>query len=128
MEPFPEDMRRFLETNIEVVDQLEILRVLGADPEREWRPADLARDVQTPPEAIIPHLTALHGRGLLVKFTRGSEVFCRYGPNTPELEAKVRRLLQLYQERPVTMINMVYARARDALRSFSDAFRLRKGD
>jgi hypothetical protein len=35
-------------------------------------------------------------------------------------------VLQLYRERPVSMIKLVYARARDPLRNFADAFRLRK--
>jgi hypothetical protein len=42
------------------------------------------------------------------------------------LQELVDRLLQLYRERPVTMIKMVYERAKDPLRKFADAFRLRK--
>ncbi len=126
MDPLPEEVKRFLETNIDSVDQLEILRVLGENPEREWTAAALAREVQTRPEAIGPHLAALHSRGMLITVTRGTDLFCRYGPATPELEALVHRLLQVYRERPVTMINLVYARAREALKTFADAFRIRK--
>jgi hypothetical protein len=122
----PEEVNRFLEANIDSVEQLEILRVLGEDPAREWAAADLAQAVQAQPQTIGPHLIALQGRGLLATATRGTDLFCRYGPATPELGDMVSRLLQAYRERPVTMINLVYARARDSLRSFADAFRLRK--
>jgi hypothetical protein len=57
---------------------------------------------------------------------RGTDWVGRHGPHTPELADQVGRLLQLYRERPVTMIKMIYARAKDPLRVFSDAFRIRK--
>ena len=127
MDPIPEEVKRFLEAHIDSVDQLEILRVLGEDRDREWAATDLARTVQTQPQAIGPHLTALAGRGLLITQAREADLFCRYGPATSELEAMMGQLLQVYRERPVTMINLVYARAREVLKSFADAFRLKKG-
>jgi hypothetical protein len=75
---------------------------------------------------VAAHVAALHARGLIAARKLGADVLGRYGPRTPELEALVGKLLQLYRERPVSMIKMVYDRARDPLRNFADAFRLRK--
>jgi predicted ArsR family transcriptional regulator len=108
VEPFPEDVARFLDDHIESIDQLEILRVLGEDREREWDSVALAGEVQAEPEAVRAHLTAMHSRGLLRTTTQGVGLSCRYGAGTPELENIVGRLLQMYRERPVTMIKMVY--------------------
>ncbi len=127
VEPLPLDTARFIEANIDSVDQLEILRILAADPDKEWTGADLARAAQTPAHAITTHLDTLERRGLLT-VARGAALSCRYGARTPELECEVRRLLRLYDERPVTLIRMVYARASGTLKSFSDAFRIRKED
>lgn len=124
--PFPEAVGHFLDANVETVEQLEILRLLGENPHKEWGIADLGREVQATPQAMAAHLTALEGRGLLLTLTRGTECFCRYGPRTPELEGRLAQLLQVYRERPVTTINRVYARAKSALQSFADAFRIRK--
>lgn len=126
MDPLPEEVRVFLEANIDSVDQLEILRVLGEDRQKEWSAAGIAREVQVQPKAIGSHLTALHARGLMVLTTRDTGLFCRYGPATPELEERMNRLLQVYRERPVTMIKLVYVRAREVLKTFADAFRLKK--
>ncbi len=115
-----------MEANIDSVDQLEILRVLGEDPNRQWRAADLAGEVQTPPPAIGTHLAALHARGLLIVQMRETESYCRYGPRNAETADKLAQLLQVYRERPVSMIKHVYARARDPLKSFAEAFRLKK--
>ncbi len=128
MGPIPEEMQRFLARNIESIDQLEVLRILGKAPEREWSSTDLAREVQAQPAALAGHLAALHGRGLLTAVTRDGILFARHGPHTPELAGLVSRLLQLYEERPVTLIKMVYAQASDHLQAFAEAFRFRKED
>ena len=125
-DPFPEDVCRFLDSNIESIDQLEILRVLGEGPDREWTAAALAEEIQGPPAGMAAHLAALGGRGLVAAESRGGEAVCRYAPATPQVDAMVKRLLQCYRERPVSMIKLVYARAADPLRAFADAFRLRK--
>lgn len=126
MDPIPEEVGRFLDANVETIDQLEILRLLGEDPAREWNAADLAREVQSAPPALLKHLAALQGRGLVQTVARDGGPCYRHGPANPELERQLRGLLQFYRERPVTTINRVYSRARSVLQSFADAFRIRK--
>ncbi len=126
MDPIPEDIKRFIEMNIDSVDQLEILRVLGEDPLKEWGATALVQEVQTQVETLGQHLAALQARGLLVIKTQGSELYCSYGASHPEVEDMINKLLRVYRERPVTMINLVYAKARRDLQSFADAFRLKK--
>jgi DNA-binding IclR family transcriptional regulator len=125
LEPFPDEVARFIEANIDSVDQLAILRLLAEDPAGEWPIPALARAVQAPPQAVVAQAEALERRGLL-SASRGPETCYRYGPHTPELQDGLKRLLRLYNERPVTMIRMVSARAQIALKDFADAFRLRK--
>ena len=108
MDPLPEDVARFLDDHIESIEQLEILRVLGEDRDREWDSVALADEVQAKPEAVRAHVKAMHSRGLLRAITKGVGLSCRYGAGTPELETIVGRLLQIYRERPVTMIKIVY--------------------
>lgn len=126
MEPFPEDVARFMQDNIETIDQLEILRILGEDPGKEWDCTALAGEVQAGAQAVRAHVAAMSARGLLTMIVQGAVTSCRHGAATPELESLVGRLLNVYKERPVTMIKMVYQRARDPLRAFADAFRIRK--
>jgi hypothetical protein len=111
VDPIPEEIARFLATNIDSFAQLEVLRVLGDDPSKEWAAAELSREVQARPAALASHLAVLQSRGLLTTVTRGADLFCRHGPDTPERERLVSRLLGLYRERPVTLIKMVYAQA-----------------
>jgi hypothetical protein len=126
LDPFPEDVGQFLQGNIDCLEQLETLRILGSDPLREWTAPEMAREAQTDAVAMAAHLSALHARGLLRREEREGTVYCRCGARTPELEQKLNRLLELYRQRPVTMIRMVYEKASGSLRTFAEAFRLRK--
>jgi DNA-binding IclR family transcriptional regulator len=108
------------------VEQLEILRILGEAPTREWSHEEIVGHVQVSPEAAQSHLQALEKSGLLRCRRTPDGTYCQYGPHTQELENKVRRLLEVYQQRPVTMIRLVYERPAASLRDFADSFRLRK--
>jgi hypothetical protein len=125
-EAFPEHVVRFLDGNIESIDQLEILRVLGEDPARNWSAESIASEIQAKVPDTVHHLAALQSRGLIVTDLQSQTTFARYGPRDPAIATVLDELLRLYRERPVSMIKLVYARAADPLRSFVDAFRLRK--
>ncbi len=114
-----EEIARFIETNIESVDQLEILRLLVGDPEKEWNTEALACEAQIPPRTIRLHLDALERRGFL-SVVRGPVLSSRYCPRTATLGDDVHKLLQLYNERPVTIIRLIYARAKRPLNIFAD--------
>ena len=46
--------------------------------------------------------------------------------NDPELDQAVVRLAKDYAERRVTVITLIFSKPVDKLRTFADAFRLRK--
>jgi hypothetical protein len=128
LDTFPDDVRKFLDANIDSMEQLETLRVLSEDETREWSDVEIARQIQSSVEVTVLHLNALSARGMLKSFQRDEFTVFQYGPGSPELQTQVGRLLELYKQRPVTMIRMVYERPRSALRDFSNAFKFRKED
>jgi hypothetical protein len=128
LDPLPDDVLQFLQSHIDSIEQLELLRVLGENPAREWSDVELGGSVQVAADSLHAHLAALHTRGMLSRIRRDEKYHWKYGPASADLEAKVRRLLELYGQRPVSMIRLVYQRPASALRVFSDAFRLRKGE
>jgi DNA-binding MarR family transcriptional regulator len=125
-DPIADDLSRFLDANVESMEQLEILRILGEAPETQWSVSELVRAAQIQPSAIAAQLAALEQRGLLKTQVLESHLHCKYAPRTPEIGQLLERLLQFYKERPVTLIRLVYARANDKLKAFAESFRLRK--
>jgi hypothetical protein len=126
MDPISEDIVAFLGANVESFEQLELLRLLFESPQREWQTMELAKEVQVDGQVAARHLAALSTRGLITRITRGAETKFRHGCESPALEKKLLAMLKIYNERPVSMIKLVYAQASDPLRAFADAFRVRK--
>ena len=123
---FPEALRAFIREHIPDVDAAELLLQLSRDPGRSYDLTSLLADLR--PTAISEstarkHLTLFHERGLVVSPQPGLH---QYRPGTPELDEAVRALTRVYNARPVTMVRMIYALRDEKIRSFADAFRIKK--
>lgn len=134
MEPFPEEIIKYLVEYIGSVDELEILRVLGDAGAAGRAVEDIARELHQPVEAVTPRLHALRSRGLIrkqdLRYYLGPEYGSDEKPATSRRpsERVLAEVLQLYRERPVSMIRFVYERCGGPLRNFAEAFRIRKED
>jgi hypothetical protein len=56
------------------------------------------------------------------------QLFFRYAPVSPALDAAVRATARAYREKPVAITTAIYSQPADEIRAFADAFRLRKKD
>jgi hypothetical protein len=124
---FSDEFCAFIQKTIPAVDAAEILLVLYEQPDAWWHPGEVARKLQ--PAASISdaeaarYLEIFHTRGLLaMDLDRGYQ----YRPASEILAAHVRTLAQAYNERPVTLIRMIYALRDLKIQSFADAFKLRR--
>ncbi|QRK11939.1 hypothetical protein JQX13_18910 [Archangium violaceum] len=121
----PEVVRRLIAENIDSVEQLEILLLLFQHPGRTWTAESVARELRVSSISAGERLEDLTYDGLVVR-VEGSEGEYRYGPETPSLDEAVRGLAAAYSERRVTVINLIFSKPVDKIRTFADAFRLRK--
>jgi hypothetical protein len=123
-EEIPHDVRRLLSDHIESVVQLEVLLLLHANPAVDYAPAAIAAELRIDPAYADAQLANLAARGMLRRADAGS----RYAPGTPQIDRAVTGLAHAYADRRVTVIGLVYSKPppADQLRSFADAFRLRK--
>jgi hypothetical protein len=124
---FSEAFLSFIHTAIPSVSAAEVLLLVRRHPERWWTPAalraDLPADVNINESGIAACLDALRPHGL-IEFD--GEKRARYRPASDEHDTHVRTLAQAYNERPVTLIRMIYALRDPKVQSFADAFKLRK--
>jgi hypothetical protein len=123
---FPEELRAFIRDNIPDVDAAELLLKLAREPDRRYDLhtllADLAPTAISEPVAR-KHLALFQERGLVVSTQANTY---HYSPSTLELDAAVHALTRVYNARPVTMVRMIYALRDEKIRSFADAFRIKK--
>jgi hypothetical protein len=114
----------FLQLSVGTVDGAELLLALHAAPERTW----LARELVAKLQGVVTlseneaarYLEQFQQRGLIVPAAPG----VRFQAASPEIDAHVRTLARLYNERPVTLIRVIYALRDTKIKTFADAFKI----
>lgn len=125
-EDFPADLSQYITERISSVAQLEALLLLRSDPEKTWTAPEVEASLRTTPEMAAEQLAILQSEGIVIQPDSNVAEF-RYSP-TDKLRDLIDRLAAIYEERRVTVITMIYSKPVDKVRTFADAFRLRKED
>jgi hypothetical protein len=123
---FSSEFCQFLQTSVPSVAAAELVLVLARDRD-SWREAAELLDAM-PSGSNLSAADALsyfesQGRQLVAI---GADKRVRYSPASADLDAHVRTLARAYNERPVTLIRVIYAFRDSRIKSFADAFKLRK--
>lgn len=118
-------VREFVAQNIESAELLETLLLVHSGGERQWTPEEVARTIYTVPAGATRRLEQLVDMGLLSS-NGGMNPAYRFAPTSASLRNQVDELATAYRANRVGVINLIYNRPPDPLRSFSDAFKLRK--
>lgn len=121
----PEEVKRFLAENIESLFQLEVLLLLQARPEVGWTAEQVDRETRIGLESVKTLLARFEQMGFL-SVNQGEDLSYRYQPTTDELDHVIKLLAMTYKERRVKVTSFIYASPLDSIRSFAEAFRLRK--
>jgi hypothetical protein len=122
----PKDVRALLIEHIDSVVQAEILLLLHAAAGRSFTAAEVGNELRIDAAGAEAQLTHLQARGLL-RAGGGAGQFA-YGPRTAQLDAAVAGLARAYADRRVSVISLIYSKPTDQLRSFADAFKLRRDE
>ena len=123
---FPEDLRAFIRENIPDVDAAELLLLLARNRGRRYDIATIIEEIRptaVSESAVRKHLALFKERGLVVQMKEESY---QYHPVVEQLDPLVDALTRVYNERPVTMVRMIYALKDEKIRSFADAFKLKQ--
>jgi len=120
-----EPVKRFLAENIDSILELEILLLLRAQPTRTFLPSDLAQELKIDASWASEQLAKFATRGLLAR-TDAAPIQYRYAPTSAELDATIAAVADAYATHRVTIIGLIFSKPVATLRSFADAFRLRK--
>ena len=122
-EGLPPQLRAFLHSCIESIDQVELLMMLrGSDRFRTAR--EVASESGASPTAARRNLETLAARGLL-EVRVGEETAYRYKPKSEELGRYCDLLAQHYITSRPAVLGFVATESRLSLKRFSDAFKLR---
>jgi hypothetical protein len=126
LELLPDEVRRFIATNIRSVAQLELLLMLRTGPDRWFTAEEISRSLYMAEEPTVVQLSELESGGVIVQDTAGGGRRYHYQPRDVELALLIDQLAELYRNRRLAVTNAIYAGPTERIQIFSDAFRLRK--
>lgn len=118
------DIERFIHDNINSVEQLEILLLLFSPPQKEWSAVEVSQKLYRQPDSVAMRLEDLRDRGILGVRQDAQLLYC-YVSNARQ-DAIIWGLERAYEVRKDAVIRLIFTRPSDALRVFSDAFRIRR--
>lgn len=120
----PDEVRAFVAQHIDSVEQLEVLLALRENAHRAFSPEEIAGELRIDPRSAAQRLKDLQAAGLVV--AEGDA--CRYAPRTAELARRTDALAEMYRTHRVAIISLIFSRPTERIRSFADAFRIRRGE
>ncbi|HEX2650358.1 MAG TPA: hypothetical protein VHN19_10515 [Burkholderiales bacterium] len=116
----------FVRTCVPSFEAAAVLVCLVREPKRSWSAAGIVDRLHASVSITVAEversLELLGARGLVARSPDGS---AQFRPSGYLQEAHARTLVQAYEEKPVTLVQLIYALRDDKIRSFSDAFRFR---
>jgi hypothetical protein len=127
-DPIPNEIVRFIHEYIDSVEQLEVLLLLRSSAPSAWTAEAVARDLRTAESSVTARLKTLHAQKLVEAATAESGTAYRYAPDGVGTDRLVGELASEYALRRVAVITLIFSKPNDAVRSFADAFRIRKDE
>ena len=123
MNRIPENIRQFVHSSIDSVEQLEVLALLHDNPDKEWSIQSLSQELRSTESSVDKRLRDLVDRRVLEPI---EESPFRYRPRSPALDEMVSELVRFYRLFPFRIMDMIFSRPVNTMQSFADAFRFKK--
>lgn len=121
------EVRDFIISNIDSVEQIEVLLLMREQRDRQWTAATVSKDLRSAPESVAKRLSDLAAKKILKQIEGGDGTY-QYAPQSLQLEHCIDALADAYRTHRITIINLIFSKPADAIRSFADAFRIKKDE
>jgi DNA-binding IclR family transcriptional regulator len=112
-----------IQRHLATMDHVELLMLLRARRDESFSAVALAEQIRKPEQLVRLCLDALARAGLAAELSDGTY---RYAAREQTLDGTAEAVVRLYNERPVTLVRLLYERPPTAVNTFADAFKLRK--
>lgn len=119
------ELERLIGSSFDSVWTLELLLLLHGRRSIAWSEAGLVEELRSSALVVRQSVAALLAGGLVAGEEGGTYI---YAPATPEIDALVQRLAEEFRSRPDAVRRMIVMPKNEKLKTFSDAFLLRKPD
>lgn len=123
MDPITDELKKFVCECIDSIERLEVLILLQKDPSKSWTAESTNQELRSNIKWVQSHLEVLTKFKILKCEDKINYI---YAPSTPQLASLCERLTQLYKERRVMVINLIYNQSAERIKGLADAFKIRR--
>jgi hypothetical protein len=120
---FPPEVKQFIASCVRSVWALELLLLLRRDDRRAWSVEDLTTELRSSTFVVADVLATFRQAGLVAQDPDGK---FRYAPAASHLDRAVEQIASAYAIKPLAVSKEILASGNDKIRTFADAFRLKK--
>jgi hypothetical protein len=120
---FSAEVKEFIANCIRSVWALELLLFLRRNPDRTWTVDQLTAELRSSSFVVTEVLVTFRQAGIVADEPDGS---VRYAPAAGHLDRAIDQLAAAYAVKPLAVSKEILAAGNDKIRSFADAFRLKK--
>ncbi len=124
----PAEVLSFIHQRIDSVEQLQILLLLVQDPCAQWTIERISRELRSSSASVQKRIGDLCARKVLAPEAVSDTGEIRFLAFDADVDQLVRELSGIFRHRPHRVIAQIFAKPSPSLRSFADAFKLKKDD
>ncbi|MES3036386.1 MAG: hypothetical protein V4736_00645 [Bdellovibrionota bacterium] len=124
-DPLDDEIKSFILEKIDSVGQLEVLILLHKHPERKWTPLEVSNELRSNTGSAAAQMAELTKKGMI-----NCETGPLYGCSGQPLvnSALIQKVITAYNERRVSVINLIYEKPAERIKNFADAFKLKRDE
>lgn len=119
----PPEVRQFLETSIDSIEQLQVLLLLYLSPERTWTTSEITLELRSTETSIEKRMNDLYDRKVLTKTSEIGKH--KFNPISSDMKKVIEAVAYQNQLRPYQVIDAIYSSSTKSIQAFADAFKVR---
>lgn len=120
----PAEVQQFVRNHIRSLDELEVLLLVSALPDREWSVDAVYGVVLSNPALVLKRLEGFVEAGFLTR--SGEPPLYRFAPRSEDLAAMISAVGTAYRMSRHRIVELIYSRPDDPLVDFSQAFQFKR--
>ena len=114
----PEDIKQFLFSHVDSVEQLEVILFLRQHSDKWWTAKGIADELRNSASSVANRLKLIKSIGLIEENESGQ---FHFNPSRPEDIILMERLAEVYKQRKHRIFEIIFSPMKRA-RNFADAF------
>lgn len=120
----PKELKYFLESSIDSIEQLRVLILMHANPDKVWTTNEIAIILRSVDTSIQKRLLDIYSRKILLAFSEKEDLH-KFLPSSTAMKEIIDSMVVENQLRPYQIIDAIYSSSDKTILDLANAFKMR---